>query len=122
MPASGTSGGIDREERKWAMICHISALIGLLGNGVGFVVAPLIIWLLKREEYPFVDEQGKEIVNFQITMFIVMLICGILSLVVIGIPLMILTGLLMVILPVIGAIKANDGEHFRYPLTIRFIK
>lgn len=60
--------------------------------------------------------------NFQITMFIVMFICGILSLVVIGIPLVILTGLLMVILPVIGAIKANDGDHFRYPLTIRFIK
>lgn len=55
-------------------------------------------------------------------MFIVMFICGILSLVVIGIPLVILTGLLMVILPVIGAIKANDGDHFRYPLTIRFIK
>ena len=113
---------IPREARKWAMICHIIALVGLLGNGIGFLLGPLIVWMLKKEEHPFIDEQGKEAVNFQITMFIAAFISALLVFVVVGIILLIIVGLLMTILPIIGAIKANDGEDFKYPLSIRFIK
>ena len=54
---------------KWAMVCHLAALVGLLGNGIGFLLGPLVVWLFKNEDDPFIDEQGKEAVNFQITMF-----------------------------------------------------
>ena len=116
------AGGIPREARKWAMICHLSALIGLLGNGIGFVLGPLVIWLVKREDHPFVDEQGKEAVNFQITMFLALFVCIPLMLVVIGFILAVIIAFLMIIFPIIGAIKASDGESYRYPLSLRLIK
>jgi uncharacterized Tic20 family protein len=110
-----------RDARKWATICHLSALVGLL-NGVGFVLGPLIVWLLKREDHPFIDEQGKETLNFQITMFIVLLLAGILVVIGVGFLVMIAVFFLMAIFPIIGAIKANEGAHYRYPLTWRLIK
>jgi uncharacterized Tic20 family protein len=113
---------IPREARKWAMICHISALAGLLGNGIGFLIAPLVVWMVKKEDHPFIDDQGKEAVNFQITMILALFLCIPLIFVIIGIPLAIIIGLLMVILPIIAAVKANDGVVFRYPLTLRIIK
>jgi len=122
MNNTNTSNGLPREARKWAMICHISALVGLLGNGIGFLLGPLIVWLIKKEDHPFIDEQGKEAVNFQITMFIAMLLSGILCLVFIGFIFLIIFGLLMVIFPIIGALKANDGEAYRYPFSFKFLK
>jgi uncharacterized Tic20 family protein len=113
---------IPRDARKWATICHLSALVGLLGNGVGFVLGPLIVWLLKREDHPFVDGQGKEALNFQITMFIVLLAATTLAVIGIGIIIMIAVALLMTIFPIIGAIKANEGVPYRYPLTWRVVK
>lgn len=102
------------------MLCHISALAGYaipLGN----IIGPLIFWLIKKDEMPFVDEQGKESINFQITMTIAMIISGVLILALVGIillPAVIITSLILMI---IASIKANAGEHYRYPLTIRFI-
>jgi uncharacterized Tic20 family protein len=119
---TGTQSGIPREVRKWAMICHIIALVGLLGNGIGFLIAPLIVWLIKREDHPFIDQQGKEAVNFQITMFIILFISLILALVVIGFLFMIIIAFLMTIFPIIGAIRANEGNDYKYPISIRFIK
>ncbi len=117
----GTSA-IGREARQWAMGCHLIALVGLLGNGIGFVLGPLIMWLLKREDHPFIDEQGKESLNFQITMFIALAVSGLLTLVFIGFVLLFIVGIIMTIFPIIGAIKANEGIHYRYPFSIRFIK
>ena len=113
---------IPAEARKWAMIAHVVALVGLLGNGVGFLLGPLIVWMMKREEHAFVAEQGKEAVNFQITMAVAAVISLILTLVVVGIFLLIAVGLVATILPVIAGMKANEGVHYRYPLTYRFIK
>lgn len=121
-PPPPTGHNHNEEARRWAMITHLSALVGLLGNGIGFLLAPLIVWLIKKDLDPFVDDQGKEAVNFQITMFIAAVIALILSFVLIGIPLLIIIGLMAVIFPIIAAIKANDGNHYRYPLTIRFLK
>jgi uncharacterized Tic20 family protein len=119
---TASPGGIPRDVRQWAMICHISALSGLLGNGIGFLVGPLIVWLIKKEDHPFIDEQGKEAVNFQITMFIILLISVILCLIFIGFLLLFVIALLMTILPIIAAVRTNDGTHYRYPVSIRFIK
>ncbi len=114
-PVSGDAG-------TWAMLCHLAALVGFLGNGVGFIVGPLIVWLIKRGEDPFIDEQGKEALNFQITMFIAFLIAGLLVLIVIGVVLLPILGLLEIVLPIIAGIKANNGEHYRYPFAVRLIQ
>ena len=113
---------IPKEVRNWAMGSHMIALVGLLGNGLGFLVGPLIVWLVKRDDHPFIDEQGKEAVNFQITMMGAIIICIPLIFVAIGIVLMPLIGIFDVVLTIIAGVKAANGEHWRYPLTIRFIK
>ncbi len=108
------------DERMWAMFCHLSALSGFI-IPFGNVIAPLIIWILKKEEYPLVDDQGKEAINFQISMTIYIIASVILIIIVIGIPLLILLGLFELIVIVIASIKANEGTRYRYPLTIRFL-
>ena len=112
---------LTNDAKRWASLCHIIALVGLIGNGVGFVLGPLVVWLMKKDEHPFIEEQGKESLNFQITMFIAAIVSGILTLVVIGFFLLIAVGIVMVVFPIIASIKASNGEHFRYPFTIRFI-
>lgn len=118
---AGSGGSPGKEARRWASLCHIIALVGLIGNGIGFVLGPLVVWLIKRDDDPFIDEQGKEALNFQITMFIAALVSLLLTVVVIGIFLVIAVGIVMVVFPIIAAVKTSNGEHFRYPFTIRFL-
>jgi len=119
--STAVTGDVPTNERTMGMLCHLSAFAGYIvpfGNFIG----PLIIWLMKKEEMPFVDDQGKESLNFQITVTIAMIVSAVLVLVVIGVFLMIGIGLASLIFMIIAAVKANSGEHYRYPLTIRFIK
>ena len=111
----------DPDARRWAMLCHLLALVGLLGNGIGFLLGPLVAWLVKRNDHPFIDEQGKEAVNFQITMFLALIVCAPFLLILIGIPMMLAVAALMTIFPILAAIQASDGKAYRYPLSIRFI-
>ena len=120
--ATGNAEVLSKDVTNWAMLCHLSALVGLLGNGIGFLLGPLIVWLIKKEEHPFIDEQGKEAVNFQITMFIGFFIAGILVLALIGIPLLVLLGIADIVFPIIASLKVGKGEHYRYPFAIRFLK
>ena len=110
----------NRDANMWAMFCHLSALVGFV-IPLGNIIGPLVIWILKKDEYPQVNENGKEALNFQISMTIYIIASIILVIIVIGIPLLIALGLFELIAIVIAAIKANDGITFRYPLTIRFI-
>ena len=122
----------EKDSRLWATLCHLSALAGFvtLGGswffaplvGLGFFLGPLVVWLLKRHDVPFVDEQGKEAVNFQLTMFITFVIAAVLLIALIGFVLLPALAILDVVLLIIAAVKANDGEHYRYPFAIRFIK
>lgn len=110
-----------KDERTWAMLCHLSvfaAHIFPLGN----IIAPLIIWLIKKEESAFVDFHGKEVLNFQISLVIYFAIAFVLIFVLIGLPLFIALWVFSLIIVVVAALKANDGQYYRYPLTIRFIK
>jgi uncharacterized Tic20 family protein len=107
---------------RTASLLHLSALLGLLGNGIGFILAPLVVWIIKRDDDPFIDDQGKEAVNFQITMTLAAIVSGILIVVLIGLVLLPIVLLAMIILPIIAAMRARDGEAYRYPFTIRFIK
>lgn len=105
-----------------ASLIHLSALIGLLGNGIGFILAPLIFWLVKRDDDPFLDEQGMEAINFQITMTLASIVAAVLIVLVVGIVLLPIVIIMMVVLPILAAMRVRDGEDYRYPFTIRFLK
>ncbi|NNM99998.1 MAG: DUF4870 domain-containing protein [Candidatus Eremiobacteraeota bacterium] len=108
-------------ERTAAMLCHLSALAGMLVP-FGNILGPLIVWLVKRDESPLVDREGKESLNFQISMSIYMVISALLILLLVGIPMLVVFGLLDLILTVVAAVKTSNGEAYRYPLTIRFLR
>jgi len=110
-----------QQARTWAMFCHLSALVGFL-IPFGNVIGPLIIWQIKKVEFPIVDDQGKESLNFQITMLLAALVSVALVAVFIGVILLPIVGLTTLILTIIGGIKANEGAAYRYPICIRFIK
>ena len=110
----------NRDERMWAMFCHLSGLAGFVFP-FGNIIAPLVIWMIKKEEYPLVNDQGKEALNFQISITIYVIASVILIFLVIGIPLLIILGLFSLIVIIIASIKANEGEKYRYPFTIRFL-
>ncbi|WP_321287342.1 DUF4870 domain-containing protein [uncultured Sunxiuqinia sp.] len=112
----------DRDERMWGMLCHIAAFAGLVIPVAGNVIGPLVVYLMKKEEYGFVDDQGKESLNFQITVTILMFVSGMLIIVGIGVLLLAVIGIGALVLTIIAAIKANEGEFYRYPWTIRFLK
>ncbi len=112
----------EKQARLWGMLCHLTALSFLIGVPFGNILGPLVIWLIKRNEIPFADEQGKESLNFQISMMIYALVAAVLILVIIGIFLLIGLAVFSAVMVVIASIKANDGESYRYPVTIRFIK
>ena len=110
-----------KDEQTWAMLSHFSALcmfIFPLGN----ILAHLIIWLIKKEEMSFVEDQAKEVLNFQISMTIYLIGSLILIIVLIGIPILIGLVIFNVIITIIAGIKANDGKCYRYPLNLRLIK
>ncbi len=116
-----TEKPMNKDENMWAMFCHLSALAGFV-IPFGNIIGPLIIWTVKKDEYPHVNDQGKEAINFQISITVYILISVLLIFVVIGIPLLIILGIFSLIMTVIAAINANDGQKYRYPFTIQFIK
>ena len=111
----------EQQERTWAMAAHLAALAGFI-IPFGNIIRPLIIWLIKKDESPFVDDQGKESLNFQISITIYAIVSALLILIVIGIFLLIAIGVLVLVMVIVAAVKANSGEKFRYPLTIRLIQ
>ena len=113
----------DKDAQNWALICHLSSLSTYVIPVPGMsIVAPLIIWNLKGKEHPFVDDQGKEAVNFQISMLIYAAIAALTLCVGIGFFVLLIVAVVQVVFVVIAAIKSSNGEAYRYPLTIRMIK
>lgn len=112
---------ISNEERTWATFVHLSALTGIF-LPLLTIVAPLAIWLIKRKKLPFVDEQGKESVNFQLTMIIGFIICIPLMYIIVGFILAAILVMFDIICVIAASIKANKGEHYRYPFNWRIIK
>jgi uncharacterized Tic20 family protein len=110
----------NKDERLWAMLCHLAGLIGCCP--FANIVAPLIIWQMKKDEFPFVDDQGKEAVNFNISITIYAIVVGLLTAWFAGPIVVWILGIAALILIIIAAVKANSGEAYRYPFIIRFIK
>jgi len=113
---------VSKDERTWGMLSHLLALSGYIGIPFGNILAPLIIWLVKKDESQFVADQAKESLNFQISLIIYAIVSGILTLVLIGFLLLGVIFIGGIVLTIIGTIKANEGVHYRYPLTIRLVK
>ncbi|TAL85734.1 MAG: DUF4870 domain-containing protein [Rhodanobacter sp.] len=135
-PSSGApqpAGLATPEEHQWAMFAHLSALVGALltgalGGGWGCFIGPLVIWLVKKDTMPFVNDQGKEALNFNITVAMVFVILALFSIMTLGIglliaiPLWVVVGVAWLVFTIIAAIKANEGVAYRYPFTLRLIK
>lgn len=132
-PRVAAAGAIDPQQRQWAMFAHLSALLGGLlttawGGSIGCFIGPLVIWLLKKDAMPFVGDQAKEALNFNITVAIIFLVLFLMTLFTLGIgiiitgPLFVVVGLSWLVFTIIAAIRANDGIAYRYPLTLRLIK
>ncbi|MBK1631241.1 hypothetical protein CKO31_10920 [Thiohalocapsa halophila] len=107
--------------REWAMFLHISQLLGFLVPLAG-LIAPLLIWQLKKDELPGLDPHGKVVMNWVLSALIYLLAASLLVLVVVGVPLLLALLVLAVVFPIIGGLKANAGELWRYPLSIEFLK
>jgi uncharacterized Tic20 family protein len=131
-PPPAPGGETTAEQRQWAMFAHLSALVGGLLTSVvggwGTFAGPLIIWLIKKDEMPFVNDQAKEALNFNITVAIIALVMTLLTFVTLGIgiiitgPILVIVGIAWLVLTIIAAMKANEGQPYRYPFAIRLIK
>ena len=120
-PPSPSSTSTSSEVRTWSVLCHASALLGLFFHFFGHLLGPLIVWLIKRDLSPEIDANGKESLNFQISMLIYDVIAGILCFVLIGIPILIALWILNTVFVIIASVKTSNGETYRYPFTIRFL-
>ena len=119
----------ESKARMWNMWCHLSALSALVGVPFGNIIGPLIIWQIKKNEFPSVDLHGKASLNFQITVTIVGIALAvaavILSFFCIGyalFPVVGLVGLAGIVCAIIAGIKANNGEEFKYPWSLELVK
>ena len=145
-----------QQARTWAMFCHLSSLVWIVLGVIGLpiplsnLLGPLVVWLLKKDQYRFVDAHGRESLNFQISMtlygialfilaiaafFVYLIIAGTLATLdggafaVIGgvmggiglVILLSLIGLVELVLVIVAAIQAQKGNIYRYPLTLRFL-
>ena len=130
VPATATPSA---DERQWAMFAHLSSLLGGLltsgwGGSAGFFIGPLVIWLIKKDTMPFVDDQGKEALNFSITVSIAFVALMIMTIMTLGIgalltiPLMVAIGITSLVFVIIAAIKSHEGVRYRYPVSLRLVK
>ena len=103
------------------MFAHLSALSGVV-IPFGNIIGPLVVWQIKKDVHPFIDDQGKEALNFQISVALAAVLCFVLMVVVIGFPLLALLSVAAVVLVVIAGIKANEGQRYRYPFTWRVVR
>ena len=126
-PPPVPSGAPSADDRQWGMFAHLSALSGVV-IPFGNIIGPLVVWQVKKDTLPFAADQGKEALNFNITVGIVFLALLILSIVTFGIglivavPLWIIIGIAWLVFTILAGIKANEGVAYRYPYALRLIK
>lgn len=121
-PNDDGSSGRSRLENQWGMFCHLAGLAGAIIPTFGNIIGPLIIWLMKKDEYPFVNSEGKESLNFQISITIYYLVSALFWLVCVGYIVTIAIYAFVIVEIILACIKTNEGIPYKYPLTIRFLK
>ena len=110
-----------QEGRMWGMFLHLSQFAGFIITFAGFIV-PVLIWQFKKEEFPEIDAHGKAVVNWMISELVYAAIGVVLFFLIIGIPILMALGVVGIAFPIIGGIKANNGEVWKYTLSISFFK
>lgn len=108
-------------ENTYIVFMHISQFAGYIAPLLGFIL-PLVMWLSNKDKSALIDEHGKNIINWLISLMIYAIISAFLVFIVVGIVTLIILGILAILYPIIGAIRASNGSFFKYPLTIKFIK
>lgn len=118
-PMIASTSEIEKQARLWGMFLHLSLFAGYAIPLAGFI-APIVIWQIKKDELPGLDAHGKVVVNWIISHFLYLVVAAVLCLVLVGIPLLIVVSVASIAFPIIGAVKANQGEVWRYPFSISF--
>lgn len=111
------------EERTWATFQHLGGLIGWFVIGPFCFMVPLVMWLVKKDESEYLDDHGRESLNFELSMLLYAIILIPVSIITLGIGAVLYVpwALLGLIAPIMAAVSANKGAYFRYPACIRFI-
>jgi uncharacterized Tic20 family protein/ribosomal protein L40E len=115
------AGAVDQEVRNTAVAAHLSTFAGLVVP-FGSVIGPLAVWLTRRDRDPFIDQAGREALNFGITIAVYGAVVLVAALMLVGIPLLIAGVIAWVVLASLAAVRASQGQAYRYPLTMRFVR
>jgi len=122
-----SAGAFSSDERMWAMLGHLSAFTAFI-TGIGCILGPLVVWLIKRETLAFAGEQAKEALNYNITVALAFVALWVLTIITFGLgivltfPIGCVLFIAWIVFTVIAAIKANEGVAYRYPFTLRLVK
>jgi len=121
--SGGASFGSDMDAKQWAMLLHLSQLAGVLVPGIG-LAAPIVIWQVKKAQFPELDDHGKMVTNWIISLLIYTVAASLLSVITCGVGalLFIPVAVVAIVFPILGGLKARDGLLWKYPLTITFLK
>jgi uncharacterized Tic20 family protein len=126
-PVAPSTGGAPMDQQKnWAIAAHLTTLSNIVSIP-GFI-GPLIVWLVKKDEMPFAGAHGKEALNFQLTLWIVITVAWLVAVitcgagVIVSLPVHIAAVIYSTIMSIIATMRASEGQHYQYPATIRFIK
>jgi uncharacterized protein len=115
------AGAVDQAVRNTAVAAHLSSFVGLVVP-FGSVIGPLAVWLTRRDRDPFIDDAGREALNFGISIAIYGSLLLVATLMLVGIPLLIVGVIAWVVLASLAAAKVSQGQAYRYPLTMRLIR
>ena len=116
-----TTESVDEEIRTTAVVAHLSTFAGLVVP-FGSVIGPLAVWLTRRDRDPFIDQAGREALNFGISIAIYGSVLVVAALMLVGIPLLMVGVVAWVVLASLAAVKASQGQPYRYPLTLRLVR
>jgi uncharacterized Tic20 family protein len=120
--AAGRPRNLEAETRDWALYLHLSQLLGLTALPVIGWLAPILIWQLKKDELPGLDAHGRVVINWLISEIIYGVVCGLLCIVCVGMPLLVVLFAVGIVFPIVGGVKAQSGQLWPYPGSIRFLR
>ncbi|WP_395753083.1 DUF4870 domain-containing protein [Prosthecobacter sp.] len=106
---------VSQDEKTLGIVMHVLCLVGFP------ILGPLIVWLVKKDQSTYLDRQGRELLNFQISYLLYAFASGLLCLILIGIPLLFAVGVATIVLTIVGVVNASEGKVYRFPLTIRLL-